>query len=575
MLSRMTVCGGLRVLLIALAIGALVVPIGAVAQEPAEEVGAARPQAGESASASSSAGCVAGGVYDPACDVNHDGIISVEDIELTASRWGTSGTWTSGSWDLTGNSGTTAGTDFLGTTDNEPLELRVDGARALRLEPNSISANLIGGHSNNSVADGVVGATIGGGGSPFYWNTAGGHYNTVGGGLENTTSNWYATLSGGRANTASGFAATVGGGRSNVVSADYGTIAGGGPWDPDVGPTTTGNRVTDVYGTIGGGGGNQAGDAAGTTTDAWHATVGGGWRNTASGRESTVGGGSNNAASGRYSTVAGGETNTANGRNATVAGDANGHYSAVGGGWSNTASGNYSAVCGGYDHTASGVGSLVCGGASSTASGEGAAVLGGHANTAGGDYSLALGYEAHAKHSGAFVWSDASGAGADKPLSSTAENQFVARASGGVQLYANAEATTGVLLPPGSGAWSVHSDRDAKTDFAAVDAASILEALSKLPVETWRYKAQAGVRHIGPTAQDFHAAFGLGASDTQTSHISTVDTDGVALAAIQALYAKVEALEAENAELQQRLAALEASTDNPSSAGYSGGQRDQ
>jgi flagellar biosynthesis/type III secretory pathway protein FliH len=43
---------------------------------------------------------------------------------------------------------------------------------------------------------------------------------------------------------------------------------------------------------------------------------------------------------------------------------------------------------------------------------------------------------------------------------------------------------------------------------------------------------------MGPTAQDFQAAFGLG-SDEQC--IGTVDADGVALAAIQGLNEKVEA----------------------------------
>ena len=82
----------------------------------------------------------------------------------------------------------------------------------------------------------------------------------------------------------------------------------------------------------------------------------------------------------------------------------------------------------------------------------------------------------------------------------------------------------------------------------------------------WRYTNEcAGVRHFGPTAQDFQTAFGLGTDDKS---IGTVDADGVALAAIQGLNEKVEVrseraegriqkLEAENAELKQRLAALE------------------
>ena len=69
------------------------------------------------------------------------------------------------------------------------------------------------------------------------------------------------------------------------------------------------------------------------------------------------------------------------------------------------------------------------------------------------------------------------------------------------------------------------------------------------------------VRHLGPTAQDFHAAFGLGHSDR---HISTVDADGVALSAIQGLHEllqeksqQIAELEARNADLTRRLEIIE------------------
>ncbi|MEA3336764.1 MAG: hypothetical protein U9R25_12690 [Chloroflexota bacterium] len=67
-------------------------------------------------------------------------------------------------WSLTGNTGTTSGTHFLGTSDNQALELCVNNQRVLRLEPDVDSPNLIGGHSGNSVAADIIGATIGGGG---------------------------------------------------------------------------------------------------------------------------------------------------------------------------------------------------------------------------------------------------------------------------------------------------------------------------------------------------------------------------------------------------------------------------
>jgi hypothetical protein len=103
---------------------------------------------------------------------------------------------------------------------------------------------------------------------------------------------------------------------------------------------------------------------------------------------------------------------------------------------------------------------------------------------------------------------------------------------------------TGTLNPP--------SDRNVKRDFATVDTREVLEKLAALSIQTWAYTNDTrGSRHLGPVAQDFKAAFGLGADDTS---IATVDADGVALAAIQGLNQK---LEAENAELKARLEKLE------------------
>lgn len=68
-------------------------------------------------------------------------------------------------WKLGGNSGTTPGVHFLGTTDSQPLELKVNNARALRLEPNAVSPNVIAGSAVNYVSGGIVGAAIVGGGA--------------------------------------------------------------------------------------------------------------------------------------------------------------------------------------------------------------------------------------------------------------------------------------------------------------------------------------------------------------------------------------------------------------------------
>ena len=76
------------------------------------------------------------------------------------------------------------------------------------------------------------------------------------------------------------------------------------------------------------------------------------------------------------------------------------------------------------------------------------------------------------------------------------------------------------------GAWSSLSDRDVKENFAEVDGQALLARLNAIPLLTWNYKAQdPSIRHLGPMAQDFRAAFELGEDE---KHISTVDVDGVA-----------------------------------------------
>ena len=86
--------------------------------------------------------------------------------------------------------------------------------------------------------------------------------------------------------------------------------------------------------------------------------------------------------------------------------------------------------------------------------------------------------------------------------------------------------------------WNNASDRNLKTAFASISPAQVLQNLLSLPVQSWQYKSDsAGSRHIGPVAQDFHAAFAVGNDDR---HISTVDEGGVALVAIQGLNQKLE-----------------------------------
>ncbi|HHN93824.1 MAG TPA: hypothetical protein ENK17_03570, partial [Anaerolineae bacterium] len=96
-------------------------------------------------------------------------------------------------------------------------------------------------------------------------------------------------------------------------------------------------------------------------------------------------------------------------------------------------------------------------------------------------------------------------------------------------------------------------------NFEPVDPQAVLEQVAQLPITTWNYRAEDdSVRHLGPVAQDFYAAFGLGADDT---HIAPLDASGVALAAVQGLYQRVQALEAENRALREENAAQQEQID--------------
>jgi len=101
-----------------------------------------------------------------------------------------------------------------------------------------------------------------------------------------------------------------------------------------------------------------------------------------------------------------------------------------------------------------------------------------------------------------------------------------------------------------------------KENFKPVNGIEVLEKLATIPTHTWNYKSEGiEVQHIGPTAQDFYATYGLGNNDKS---ISTVDADGISFAAIQGLYGitqeqseTIENLLVENAKLEARLSALE------------------
>lgn len=164
--------------------------------------------------------------------------------------------------------------------------------------------------------------------------------------------------------------------------------------------------------------------------------------------------------------------------------------------------------------------------------------------------SVALGNRAIAAGDGSFVFGDFS---TGNQITSFG-NQFRVRAANGSAFFSNAALTAGVLLPAGGGAWSSVSDVNMKESFRDLDGDDVLLKIAQMPIREWSYKAQdPSIRHLGPTAQDFSAAFGLGEDALK---ISTIDADGVALRAIQALEARTRAQHEHMLEDTQSLADL-------------------
>jgi uncharacterized small protein (DUF1192 family) len=320
----------------------------------------------------------------------------------------------------------------------------------------------------------------------------------------------------------------IGAGSSNTIStsAQYGVIAGGYQ-----------NNLSGEWGFIGGGNTN--------TITAGSGAIAGGAANTMSSAYGAIAGGYTNGVSGEYAFLGGGSTNTVSSE-----------YGVIAGGLNNTVSGEGAYIAAGGYNKASGEGAVIDGGFNSTASGTFATIPGGYVNNAAGTYSFAAGARASAAQTGTFVWSD--GSDGDTILSSTKAYQFLARASGGFTLYTNTGSTVGAQLAAGSGTWASLSDRNAKTNIVPLDDTAVLDKVAALPISRWSYKSERGVRHVGPMAQDFYAAFGVGEDD---KHITSIDEDGVALAAIKALHARVAAMDAENMRLRAQLARYRASTE--------------
>ncbi len=396
-----------------------------------------------------------------------------------------------------------------------------------------LGATISGGSEHNASGNG---ATISGGAS----NLATGTSATVGGGFANEVTNFMATVSGGLDNTASGSQSVVAGGHLNLAAGANAAI-GGGEYNlaSDSAATIGGgshNYARGKYSVIAGGGSSSPSDS--NSTSGLACVIGGGVRNQATNTLAVVAGGADNLASGFGAAIGGGYNNRATGQ----------FEPTVGGGNGNNATNSSATVSGGEDNMAGGYAATVSGGYQNTASGQYATVTGGYQNAAAGFNSLACGNWARADHPWSFVWGSSSTGSltqspGDYTVSFRCENgaRFYTAASGGA---------SGVGLSPGGGAWFNLSDSTKKENFSSVNTQEILDKVTRLPLTEWNYKTQdPNTRHIGPMAQDFWNAFHLGESDTT---ISTLDPDGIALAAIQELAKENDLLKSELASQATR-----------------------
>jgi trimeric autotransporter adhesin len=335
------------------------------------------------------------------------------------------------------------------------------------------------------------------------------------------------------------YAAVIGGGFANqILSNATETVIAGGSFNSigsgaSYASIVAGDNNKIMAGAsqahIGGGEGNVI------ETNSFYAFIGAGAQNRMLG---------NNA----FSAISGGNANTLG---------IGSRYAAVGGGINNTnAALTSGAIAGGEGNSIQPLAdrSFIGGGLRNITTGALGMVPGGFANSAAAQ-AFAAGRRAKANHSGAFVWADST----DADFPSTAIDQVSFRCNGGVRFTSGGGGgNQTVAWAPGNAAWAFSSDRNLKESLQPVDPQAVLAKVAQLPMAEWNFKGHPQQRHIGPMAQDFHAAFPLNENDTQ---IDSGDLHGVTLAAIQGLNQKLEQTlrqkDSEILELKQRLAALE------------------
>jgi hypothetical protein len=241
-------------------------------------------------------------------------------------------------WQRGGNAGTTPGTHFLGTTDNQALELKVNGSRAFRLEPNSsLAPNVIGGARPNEVGAGVVGATIAGGGAGSFsgsvlTNKILSDFGSIGGGSRQLVERGAnsSTIAGGYFNEigTNANAGAIGGGRYNSIGAGTRDAVIAGGYDNDIGADAD-------YAAVAGGTLNKIGVSAarsfigaghGNTiaSNAYNSVIAGGYGNEVgtNAQYGFIGGGSHNTigTNSPFSSIGGGTNNLIDADSATIPG---------------------------------------------------------------------------------------------------------------------------------------------------------------------------------------------------------------------------------------------------------------
>lgn len=441
------------------------------------------------------------------------------------------GLTTASFWQLGGNGGSAAGLNFLGTTDNQALELKVNSTRALRLEPNTNGApNVIAGSPVNTVAPGVVGATI-----------SGGHSNTIAG--------FYATIPGGYLNTAAGNYSFAAG---NLANANH---AGAFVWADhslNTGFTSTATNQFLVRAAGGVGIGTNAPQApfhvvgpgqvvalvdSANPTGTWlsianRSTGGGSWSLISTGNGNGEGADklvffTSAASFGRMNLDASG--------NLALVGTLSAGGAVVGTLTATTLSATTLSAA------TVGIGLSNPAGALGVAVGTGAVTVRNDGNVPGLVLTGGIAPGTLRLRNALEIWpNDAANAG----------GRLDVRGLNGSPTIT----LTGTNGTVSAVTYVQTSDRNAKENFTSVDRRQMLEKVVALPITRWTFKDDTGTAHVGPMAQDFYSAFSLG---TDEKHIATVDEEGVALAALQGLNQKVEERSARIKELEARIERLE------------------